>query len=74
MKIRRRQPNPPVNVSGLEYQVNVPDAGPRNILEKIVWQKEKEVAQLRERLSLADLQKQVLAAPPPRNFFEALRR
>ncbi|MEO1352357.1 MAG: indole-3-glycerol phosphate synthase TrpC, partial [Cyanobacteria bacterium J06635_15] len=37
-------------------------------------QKEKEVAQLRERLSLADLQKQVLAAPPPRNFFEALRR
>ena len=74
MKIRRRQPNPPVNVSALEYQVKVPDAAPRNILEKIVWQKEKEVAKLRERLPLAELQKQVLAASPPKNFLESLRQ
>lgn len=74
MKIRRRQPNPPVNVSALEYQVKVPDAAPRNILEKIVWQKEKEVAKLRERLPLAELQKQVLVAPPPKNFLESLRQ
>lgn len=72
--IRRRPPNPPVSVQSLQYQVSVPDAEPRNILEKIVWQKETEVAQLREKLSLQDLQRQVLNAPPPRDFIGALRQ
>ncbi|MBD1919221.1 MULTISPECIES: indole-3-glycerol phosphate synthase TrpC [Cyanophyceae] len=73
MKIRRRPPNPAVAVKHLQYQIKVDDAEPRNILEKIVWHKETEVAQLRERLPLADLQRQVLDAPPPRNFVAALR-
>ncbi len=73
MKIRRRPPNPAVAVQHLQYQIKVDDAEPRNILEKIVWQKETEVAQLRERLPLADLQRQVLDAPPPRDFVGALR-
>lgn len=73
MKIRRRPPNPAVAVKHLQYQIKVDDAEPRNILEKIVWHKETEVAQLRERLPLADLQRQVLDAPPPRDFIAALR-
>ncbi|MBD2106351.1 indole-3-glycerol phosphate synthase TrpC [Nodosilinea sp. FACHB-13] len=73
MKIRRRPPNPAVAVKHLQYQIKVDDAEPRNILEEIVWQKETEVAQLRERLPLADLQRQVLDAPPPRDFVAALR-
>jgi len=72
--IRRRPPNPAVSVQSLQYQVSVPDAEPRNILEKIVWQKETEVAQLREKLSLQDLQRQVLNALPPRDFIGALRQ
>lgn len=74
MEIRRRPPNPSVSVKSLQYQVRVPDAEPRNILEKIIWQKEIEVAQLRERLPLPDLQRQVLSAPPPRDFVGALRQ
>lgn len=73
MKIRRRPPNPAVAVKHLQYQIKADDAEPRNILEKIVWHKETEVAQLRERLPLADLQRQVLDAPPPRDFIAALR-
>lgn len=46
----------------------------KNILEEIVWHKEIEVAQLREKLSLADLQRQALTAPPVRDFVAALRQ
>jgi indole-3-glycerol phosphate synthase len=74
MQIRRRQPNPSVAVESLRYQVVMPDANPRHILEEIVWHKETEVAQLREKLPLADLQRQALTAPPPRDFMAALRQ
>ncbi len=73
MKIRRRPPNPAVGVKHLQYQIKTADAEPRHILEKIVWHKETEVAALRERLPLADLQRQVLDAPPARDFIAALR-
>lgn len=74
MQIRRRQPNPAVAVQSLRYEVLTPDAKPRHILEEIVWHKETEVAQLREQLPLADLQRQALTAPPPRDFVAALRQ
>lgn len=74
MKIRRRPPNPPVNVSMLRYQVALPDAEPRNILEKIVWHKEKEVDRQRDRLPFLELRKQVQdSAPTLRDFLGALR-
>lgn len=74
MKIRRLRPNPPVDVSILRFQSPVPDAEPRNILEQIVWQKEREVEQWRDRLPLLELRQQVAtAAPPPRDFLAALR-
>ena len=74
MPIRRRPPNLPIDTSSLRYQVNVPDAEPRHILEEIVWHKEKEVDQMRERLPLLELRKQVQDAPPVRDFAGALRR
>ena len=74
MQIRRRPPNPAVAISYLRYQVSVPGSEPRHILEEIVWHKEKEVDQMRERLPLAQLQRQVAAATAPHNFLEALRQ
>jgi indole-3-glycerol phosphate synthase len=74
MNIRRRPPNPTVAVQNLRYQVRVPNAEPRNFLEKIVWKKEAEVAKLREQLPLLELQRQILSAPPARDFLEALQQ
>ncbi len=73
MQIRRRQPNPAVDVSTFRYQVVLPDAEPRHILEEIVWYKEKEVDQMRERVSLGELRKRVQTAPAPRDFKKALQ-
>lgn len=74
MQIRRRPPNPSVEVINLRYQVAMPEAEPRNILEKIVWHKEKEVTQMRDRLPLVALRKQVQNAPPVRDFLGVLQR
>ncbi|MGK7914782.1 MAG: indole-3-glycerol phosphate synthase TrpC [Prochloraceae cyanobacterium] len=73
MQIRRRHPNRPVEVDILRYQVKVPDAEPKHILEKIVWHKELEIDKMRARLSLLELRKQVLNAPSPQDFLAALR-
>ncbi|MBE9228752.1 indole-3-glycerol phosphate synthase TrpC [Phormidium sp. LEGE 05292] len=73
MEIRRRPPNPSVAVQELRYQIVTPDAAPRNILEEIVWYKETEVDQMRERLPLVELQKQIANVPPPRDFVAALK-
>lgn len=73
MQIRRRHPNPSIAVDTLRYQVKVPDAEPRHILEEIVWHKEKEVTQLRDRLSLLELKKQIQELSSPRDFAAALK-
>jgi indole-3-glycerol phosphate synthase len=72
MQIRRRPPSPTIDLSIVRYQVVLPDAQPRNILEEIVWHKEAEVDQMRERLPLVELRKQVQTASPPRDFKAAL--
>jgi indole-3-glycerol phosphate synthase len=74
MEIRRRPPSSSVNVSTLEYQVKVPDNTPQHILEEIVWHKEREVEQMREKLPLAELQKQVKDLAAPLDFYGALTR
>lgn len=74
MKIRRRPPNPAVTLESWRYQIAVPDAEPSHILEEIVWHKEAEVTQLREKTPLADLQRQALKAQPPLDFVAALRQ
>src|SRR3712207_5620431 len=73
MEIRRRPPNPAVAVQELRYQVKVPDSQPRHILEEIVWHKEAEVDQMREKMPLLELQKKLADASAPRDFLAALR-
>ncbi|NDJ16637.1 indole-3-glycerol phosphate synthase TrpC [Myxacorys almedinensis] len=74
MEIRRRRPNPAIAVEQLRYQVKAPENEPQNILEEIVWHKEIEVAQMREKLPLSKLQKQMAEQPTqPRDFLAALQ-
>jgi indole-3-glycerol phosphate synthase len=73
MQIRRRPPSSSISASMFNYQVPMPDAQPRHILEEIVWYKEGEVARLRERQPLSELQKKIALASPPLDFLAALR-
>lgn len=73
MKIRRQQPSPAIAVESLRYQIKLPDSEPQNILEKIVWHKEKEVEKMRDRMSLLDLRKKVAElTSSPLDFLSAL--
>jgi indole-3-glycerol phosphate synthase len=73
MQIRRRNPNPNIDVSIVRYQSTIKDSEPNSILEEIVWHKEVEVEQMRQKVPLSELQKQAIAAPPTRDFIAALR-
>jgi indole-3-glycerol phosphate synthase len=73
MEIRRRPPNPKVKVAHLEYAIPHAESEPRNILEKIVWEKDREVASARDRVSLEQLKKQVAELPATRDFLAALK-
>lgn len=73
MKIRRRPPSPPVQVAHLSYEVKTYDAEPQNILEEIVWYKDKEITILREQIPLIKLKQQVEKAAPPQDFVQALK-
>ncbi|WP_320677236.1 indole-3-glycerol phosphate synthase TrpC [Prochlorococcus sp. MIT 1300] len=73
MEIRRRPPNPSVKVASLEYSIPHEDSQPRNILEKIVWEKDREVENLRKRVPLEKLQKKIFELPPTKDFLKALR-
>ncbi|MDJ0582361.1 indole-3-glycerol phosphate synthase TrpC [Crocosphaera sp.] len=72
MQIRRRPPNPAVEVDILRYQVPDPNGQANHILEEIVWHKEKEVERMRERLSLLELRKQERNVPPAKDFLGAI--
>jgi indole-3-glycerol phosphate synthase len=74
MQIRRRSPAPTIDVSIIRYQAAVDDAQPNNILEEIVWFKEIEVEQMREKRPLRELQKAALSAQPTRDFVAALKQ
>ncbi len=73
MEIRRRPPNPSVKVAHLEYAIPHADSEPRHILEKIVWEKDREVETARQRVSLETLKSQIVELPAPRDFLAALR-
>lgn len=72
MDIRRRPPAPSISVSSLTYQVPVPGSEPQHILEKIVWHKELEVEQMRDRLPLVRLRQQLSQVAPAKDFAAAL--
>ncbi len=73
VEIRRRSPNPTISVLDLQYHTSSPDLKPNHILEEIVWQKEREVDFLRDKLSMIELSKQLKLLPPTRDFVGALR-
>ncbi len=73
MDIRRRPPNPSVKVANLEYAIPHSEAEPRNILEKIVWEKDREVEIARQRMPLEKLKSQIAALNKPKDFISALR-
>ncbi|KAK7385807.1 hypothetical protein VNO78_31681 [Psophocarpus tetragonolobus] len=75
IRIRRRPPSgPPLHYVG-PFQFRLQNEGntPRNILEEIVWNKDIEVSQLKEKKPLIVLKKALENAPPARNFIGALR-
>jgi len=72
MEIRRRPPNPSVKVSNLEYAIPHSESEPRNILEQIVWEKDREVEVARKRVPLDTLQSKINSLSSTRNFLDAL--
>ncbi|XP_020274423.1 indole-3-glycerol phosphate synthase, chloroplastic isoform X2 [Asparagus officinalis] len=75
IRIRRRPPTgPPMHAVGpFEFRLENEGNTPRNILEKIIWDKDKEISQLKERKPLSVLNKALNHAPPVRDFVGALR-
>lgn len=73
--IRRRAPtSPPSDYAGpFEFRIESGGDTPRNILEEIIWNKDIEVSQLKERSPLVALKKALDSAPPTRDFFGALK-
>ncbi|CAL5068339.1 unnamed protein product [Urochloa decumbens] len=75
IRIRRRPvTGPSVHYVG-PFQFRLENEGntPRNILEKIVWDKDAEVSQMKERRPLYMLKGPLEAAPPARDFVGALK-
>ena len=70
MQIRRQSPYQ----AEKDYPIAASNTEPRHILEKIVWHKEREVAQMEASLAFAELKSQVRAVPPAKNFLLALQQ
>ncbi|KGG11989.1 MULTISPECIES: indole-3-glycerol phosphate synthase TrpC [Prochlorococcus] len=73
MDLRRRPPNPKVKVANLEYAIPHEDSEPRNILEKILWEKDHEISLSKNRVPLEKLKSKIVGLPETKNFLEALR-
>ncbi|XP_026448585.1 indole-3-glycerol phosphate synthase, chloroplastic-like [Papaver somniferum] len=75
IKIRRRPTSgPPSHAVGpFEFRLQNDGNTPRNILEEIIWNKDVEITQLKEKKPLYSLKKALDSAPPVRDFVGALR-
>ncbi|KAL5579825.1 hypothetical protein UlMin_012267 [Ulmus minor] len=75
IRIRRMPPTrPPLQYVGpFEFRLQNEGNTLRNILEEIIWHKDKEVAHLRERKSLGALKKALDNVPLARDFVRALK-
>ncbi|KAL7115384.1 hypothetical protein ACP275_04G181500 [Erythranthe tilingii] len=75
IKIRRRPPTgPPLNYVGpFEFHLQNDGNAPRDILEEIIWYKDVEVSQRKERKPLPVLKDLLDNAPPVRDFVGALK-
>ena len=73
MDIRRRPPNPSIKVADMEYGVPHEDSAPRNILEKIVWQKDVEIELAKKKVPLQEMKTKVESLPKTLGFLNALK-
>ncbi|OVA07234.1 Indole-3-glycerol phosphate synthase [Macleaya cordata] len=75
ISIRRRpSTGPPMHAVGpFEFRLQNDGNTPRNILEEIIWNKDVEISQFKERKPLYSLKKALDKAPPVRDFVGALR-
>ncbi|KAL4555344.1 hypothetical protein LXL04_037962 [Taraxacum kok-saghyz] len=76
IRIRRRPPTaPPLDYVGpFEFNLQNEETTPRNILEEIVWNKDVEVTQMKEKHTIDSLKKALESAShPPRDFVGALK-
>ncbi|KAI5665065.1 hypothetical protein M9H77_24388 [Catharanthus roseus] len=75
IRIRRRPPTGPPShyVGPFEFRIQNEGNTPRNILEEIVWNKDVEVSQMKEKMPLLALKKALDNAPPVRDFIGALK-
>ena len=69
MQIRRQSPH-----LAKDYPIAASNTEPRHILEKIVWHKEQQVAQMQASLPLAELKSKMQAVSPAKNFLSALQQ
>ncbi|KAG6384734.1 hypothetical protein SASPL_153552 [Salvia splendens] len=76
IKIRRRPATglPPHYVGPFEFDLQNEGNTPRNILEAIIWSKDVEVTQRKEKNPYAVLKKLLDKAPPARDFIGALKK
>ncbi|KAK8568934.1 hypothetical protein V6N13_106815 [Hibiscus sabdariffa] len=75
IRIRRRPPTgSPLHYNGpFEFCLQDEDNTPRNILEEIIWHKDFEVSQMKEKKPLTSLTKFIENASPTRDFVGALK-
>ncbi|XP_077237621.1 aldolase-type TIM barrel family protein isoform X2 [Tasmannia lanceolata] len=75
IRIRRRPlTGPPLHYVGpFEFRLQNEGNTPRNILEEIIWNKDTEVSQLKQRRPLTMLKKALEDAPPVRDFVGSLK-
>ena len=73
MKIRRTPPNPSVKVANLEYSIPHEESNPKNILEEIIWSKDREVKIAKERITLEELKSKIDSIPRAKDFIHALK-
>ncbi|CAI9294908.1 unnamed protein product [Lactuca saligna] len=75
IRIRRRSPtDPPLHYVGpFEFRLQNEGNKPRNILEEIVWNKDVEVTQMKEKHTIYSLKKALESVHPPRDFIGALK-
>jgi len=73
MQVRRQSEFAEFANSTKGYAIANPNEPPQNILEKIIWHKQREVAQMYANLPLAAVQAMAIAAPATRDFYGSLQ-
>tara|TARA_Y100001970_G_scaffold152586_1_gene186851 strand:+ start:3440 stop:4330 length:891 start_codon:yes stop_codon:yes gene_type:complete len=74
MDIRRKPPNPKVRVENLEYAIPHAESEARNILEEIVWHKDKEINNFKNSFPLKDFLKNIDKLSPTKGFIKNLMK